>query len=509
MAGEDDGGEPGFPGEPQDHATDAARTQLLPTVAPGHEVPAASAPSVRAVARRPATPLPALGHKAGGSGRAGDRRRRAASTDGETSGPGSSGTDPAVSPVSIGPATPDPDPEPVPEREATPEPKSNPEAKPEPEPERKPKPEPEPADPGTVGRKLVEPEFFGPQFVKLAVVEPAVVEPEVVEEPPTGRHAASSRAGTILDAAFRDSHTDEWIVPPDQASALEVRTAAWPAVPVARVGPADALPEPATDLAPHGPAVLEADSWEAVPPSMGTGPGLEADYQGRRRATPRSRVRLIAVLVLVAAALAVGIPWTLTLVGPAATVDPAPTLGGNIEAGLDSPDAPSPTVTASASALPAIGASPRQSSQAPSPSVAPSPTAVPTATLLSQGRPTATSALETGNVLVGANAVDGNPGTRWGSAFADPQWISVDLGAAYSVTRVRLTWEAAYARSYEIQTSTDNATWTTAFGTTGGDGGVDDVTVTATGRWVRILGTQRATPYGYSLWELEIYGIPA
>ncbi|SNT65116.1 hypothetical protein SAMN05216276_11662, partial [Streptosporangium subroseum] len=29
---------------------------------------------------------------------------------------------------------------------------------------------------------------------------------------------------------------------------------------------------------------------------------------------------------------------------------------------------------------------------------------------------------------------------------------------------------------------------------------------TGTGRYVRVNGTQRATAYGYSLWEFEVYG---
>ncbi|GII27046.1 galactose-binding domain-containing protein [Planotetraspora mira] len=128
-------------------------------------------------------------------------------------------------------------------------------------------------------------------------------------------------------------------------------------------------------------------------------------------------------------------------------------------------------------------------------------------TLLSQGRPTATSSVETGNVLVGANAVDGNAATRWGSLYADPQWISVDLGSSRSISRVRLNWEAAYGKAYQIQTSPDNANWTNVYATTTSDGGVDDLVVSGTGRYVRMYGTQRAlTQYGYSLWEFEVYG---
>jgi hypothetical protein len=130
-----------------------------------------------------------------------------------------------------------------------------------------------------------------------------------------------------------------------------------------------------------------------------------------------------------------------------------------------------------------------------------------TPTLLSSGRPIATSSVESGNVLVGSNAVDGNAATRWGSLYADPQWISVDLGASRSVSRVRLSWEAAHGRAYQVQTSPDNISWTSVYSTTSGDGGVDDLTVSGTGRYVRVYGTQRATTYGYSLWELEVFGV--
>ncbi|MFC7640287.1 discoidin domain-containing protein [Streptosporangium lutulentum] len=125
--------------------------------------------------------------------------------------------------------------------------------------------------------------------------------------------------------------------------------------------------------------------------------------------------------------------------------------------------------------------------------------------LLSQGRPVTASSVEAGANVV-ANAVDGNTATRWSSAYADPQWIRVDLGASRQVSRVRLNWEAAYGRAYQIQTSPDGTTWTTVYSTTAGDGGIDDVTLTGTGRYVRVNGTQRATAYGYSLWEFEVYG---
>lgn len=46
--------------------------------------------------------------------------------------------------------------------------------------------------------------------------------------------------------------------------------------------------------------------------------------------------------------------------------------------------------------------------------------------LLSQGRPATASSTESASFPASA-AVDGNTGTRWSSAFADPQWLQVDL----------------------------------------------------------------------------------
>ncbi|MFR9781099.1 discoidin domain-containing protein, partial [Micromonospora sp. MS34] len=76
---------------------------------------------------------------------------------------------------------------------------------------------------------------------------------------------------------------------------------------------------------------------------------------------------------------------------------------------------------------------------------APSPVDAASA-LLSQGRPVTASSVENAGTPASA-AVDGDPGTRWSSTFADPQWIQVDLGATATVDQVDLVWEAAYARS--------------------------------------------------------------
>ncbi|WP_243425591.1 discoidin domain-containing protein [Clostridium paridis] len=101
-----------------------------------------------------------------------------------------------------------------------------------------------------------------------------------------------------------------------------------------------------------------------------------------------------------------------------------------------------------------------------------------------------------------------NAGTRWESAFSDPQWISVDLGSTYTVTGAKLIWETAAAKDYKIQVSNDNSNWVDAYTKTGGTGGTETLTFGAsvTGRYVRMYGTSRTTQYGYSLWGFEVYG---
>ncbi|MEV4248468.1 penicillin acylase family protein [Streptosporangium canum] len=105
-----------------------------------------------------------------------------------------------------------------------------------------------------------------------------------------------------------------------------------------------------------------------------------------------------------------------------------------------------------------------------------------------------------------SKAVDGDPTTRWSSAASDDQYLQVDLGSATTVARTVLRWEAAYGSGYSIQTSSDGSTWTTVHSTTTGNGDVDNVTFTpTTARYVRVRGVTRATSYGYSLYELEVY----
>lgn len=108
-----------------------------------------------------------------------------------------------------------------------------------------------------------------------------------------------------------------------------------------------------------------------------------------------------------------------------------------------------------------------------------------------------------------ANAVDGDPVTRWSSDWSEPEWIYVDLGQVYTITRVVLEWEVAFGLEYEIQVSETSLDWTSIYHTAGSNGETDDITgLEGNGRFVRMYGIQRATEWGFSLWEFEVYAAP-
>jgi hypothetical protein len=125
--------------------------------------------------------------------------------------------------------------------------------------------------------------------------------------------------------------------------------------------------------------------------------------------------------------------------------------------------------------------------------------------LISQGK-TATASSSESAAFPASNAVDGNLGTRWSSAFSDPQWLQVDLGASATVSSVVLNWEAAYARAFSVKISANGSSWTTLHTTTNGTGGRQALTVSGTGRYVRLETTVRATQWGVSLTEFQVYG---
>jgi cytolysin (calcineurin-like family phosphatase) len=122
---------------------------------------------------------------------------------------------------------------------------------------------------------------------------------------------------------------------------------------------------------------------------------------------------------------------------------------------------------------------------------------------------TAASASSTENASYPASlAIDGSATTRWSSAYSDPQWIQVDLGAARRVSRVVLSWETAASAAYDVAIAdAAGGPFTTIYGSRSGDGGVDDLrNLAATGRYLRVTSHRRTTAWGVSLFDVGVHG---
>ena len=129
---------------------------------------------------------------------------------------------------------------------------------------------------------------------------------------------------------------------------------------------------------------------------------------------------------------------------------------------------------------------------------------------LALGKPAVSSSIDD-PARTADQAVDGNYSSRWSSGQFDDSWIYVDLGQAYSLTSVVLEWEAAYAKAYKLQVANDPAgPWADIYETADGKGGSETISVKGTGRYVRMLGSERVvvngSKWGYSLYEFEVYG---
>ena len=119
---------------------------------------------------------------------------------------------------------------------------------------------------------------------------------------------------------------------------------------------------------------------------------------------------------------------------------------------------------------------------------------------------TARASSESGGAYTAAKAFDGDPATRWSASESAGNWLQVDLGGVQTFKEVVLQWEASYAKSYRLQVSTDGTNWTDIYSRTDSRGGTEKIPVSAQGRYVRMQGVEKSGPWGYSLYEMEVYG---
>lgn len=109
-----------------------------------------------------------------------------------------------------------------------------------------------------------------------------------------------------------------------------------------------------------------------------------------------------------------------------------------------------------------------------------------------------------------ANLVnDGDINTRWSSAFADSQYIAINLQQYYNIKKVVLNWEAASAKYYSIEVSNDGIHWKSVQYIYDTQGGPKVIDMDVNGAYIRVFAFNRNTIYGVSLFEFEVYGVPA
>ncbi len=114
--------------------------------------------------------------------------------------------------------------------------------------------------------------------------------------------------------------------------------------------------------------------------------------------------------------------------------------------------------------------------------------------------------------LEGSNAVDDNYDTYWLSSTYDSvaqtcdQYMTVDLGANYTIGRAVIQWQTEYANIWDLQVSSDNKNWTTVYRQLQGNGEDEEIKLYAENvRYVKMKGILMGRGSGYSIREFKIY----
>lgn len=107
----------------------------------------------------------------------------------------------------------------------------------------------------------------------------------------------------------------------------------------------------------------------------------------------------------------------------------------------------------------------------------------------------------------GENMIDGDSTSRWSSDFSDPQFVIIDLLGQYELDSIALLWENSAALDYYVLTSVDSVAWDTVSHIVDGRAGEERIIpLNGEGRYVQLHLVQRLFGWGYSLYEIAVYG---
>jgi hypothetical protein len=104
-------------------------------------------------------------------------------------------------------------------------------------------------------------------------------------------------------------------------------------------------------------------------------------------------------------------------------------------------------------------------------------------------------------------AMDGKMDTRWSSNTNDNEWLKIEFDTLTQLVGVRLHWETAYGRDYNIEILQPDGQWQSVSNVAFGDGGIDEIYFgLRKTRAIRFVGHKRGTGWGYSIWEIAFLG---
>ncbi|MCI8956369.1 MAG: hypothetical protein HFG29_05175 [Eubacterium sp.] len=110
------------------------------------------------------------------------------------------------------------------------------------------------------------------------------------------------------------------------------------------------------------------------------------------------------------------------------------------------------------------------------------------------------------------NVIDNDIKSRWESEHGkDPQNLTIDLGQIRDIKKVDIIWEAASAKRYTVEVSENGENYTVVADIEGGSGTqnrLDEIVFRKMikGRYIKIHGISRNTTYGYSIYDMAVYG---
>ncbi|HEX8060963.1 MAG TPA: discoidin domain-containing protein [Cyclobacteriaceae bacterium] len=109
----------------------------------------------------------------------------------------------------------------------------------------------------------------------------------------------------------------------------------------------------------------------------------------------------------------------------------------------------------------------------------------------------------------GSNAVDADTTTRWSSIAGDGEYLYVDLGQRMDLCGIKIKWESALGGAFQIQVSDDAVTWQTLVTINGNTSPNTNLPIQGTGRYIKMQGVRQATGFGYSIYDMQVYGEPS